>query len=102
MTAADSASEPTWRRDVGPYESAEQARAQVAATTYGIPAAAAAPGFAGEMVLMEALLLAGVQVAGWEDTVRADLVRMIAPETAQVIAGWLLRAHLVGREQDDA
>jgi hypothetical protein len=78
--------EPSPHRDIGPYESAEQARAQLNATVYGIPAGHAAPGFAGELTLMEALSLAGIEVSGWEDTQRQDIVRALSPEAAQVIA----------------
>lgn len=89
--------EPSPRRDVGPYQSQEQARAQVAASTFGIPAALAAPGFAAELVLTEALMMGGVQVSGWEDIQRQEIIQRLDPETAQVIAGWVLRAHLAGR-----
>lgn len=100
MTVPDSASEPTWQRDLGPYESVEQARAQVEAVTYGLPGEWA-PGAKGELVLMEALTMAGVQVSAYEDVERDTLVRMVSPEVAQVIAGWLLRAHLAGRAIND-
>ena len=86
--------EPSPLRDLGPYLSADQARAQLTATTYGIPADHAAPGFHGELVLAEALMMTGVQVTGWEDIQRQEIVRTLSPETVQVIAGWLLRAHL--------
>lgn len=92
--------DPSPVRDIGPYLSADQARAQLTATTYGIPAASAAPGFHGELVLAEALMLAGVQVTGWEDVQRQEIVHTLSPETVQVIAGWLLRAHLSPHRPD--
>jgi hypothetical protein len=61
--------------------------------TYGIPDVQQAPGFAGELVLTEALLLAGVQAAGWEDVARQEIARTLPPEVVQVIAGWVLRAR---------
>lgn len=85
-------------RDIGPYESIEQARAQIAATTHGIPATDSARGFIGELVLMEALLLAGVQISAWEDVVRQEVVAALSPEAAQVIAGWLIRARLAAAD----
>src|SRR5205085_9874413 len=89
--------EPTRGRDVGPYESREQAAAQVQAVTFGVPGTGQAPGFAGELVLMEALMLGGVQVSGWEDVQRQEIVRTLDPEVVQVLAGWIVRAHLAGR-----
>jgi hypothetical protein len=93
--------EPSPIRNVGPFESADEARAQVEANMFAIPQAHTAPGFAGELVLMESLMMAGVQVSAYEDVERATLVRMISPEVAQVIAGWILRAHLAGIDQQD-
>jgi hypothetical protein len=92
--------EPSAVRDVGPYESAAQARTQLAATTYGIPAANASPGFASELVLMEALTMGGVPVSGWEDVQRGEIIRALDPEMVQVIAGWILRAHLAGAARE--
>jgi hypothetical protein len=91
--------EPSPIRNVGPFESADEAHAQASAATYGIPSGDAVPGFAGELILMEALMLGGVQVSAYEDIERATLVRMISPEVAQVIAGWVIRAHLAGIEE---
>lgn len=88
--------EPSAIRDVGPYESIEQARAQLDAVLHGIPGMDA-PGAAGEVVVTEALLLAGVQISGWEDVQRREIMRAVSPEDAQVIAGWVLRARLADR-----
>lgn len=96
MSGRDEPTEPSPFYDPGPYESAEQARAQVAASTHGIPATQVAPAFAGELVLMEALLRAGVRVSPWEGSVRDEIIRTMGPAAAQVIAGWLIRAHLAG------
>ena len=89
--------EPTPVRDVGPYKSREQASAQFQALTFDIPPARQAPGFASELVLMEALLISGVQVSGWEDVQRQEIIRALNDETVQMIAGWIMRAHHAGR-----
>lgn len=93
---ADGVDEPSPFLDPGPYLSKEQAADQVAAVLHGIPGATdgSAPGFAGELVLMEALLRADVEVGGWEDVARQEIVRILPVEVVQVIAGWLIRARL--------
>ena len=86
--------EPSPIMDPGPYLSREQAGTQVAAILYGIPDHLTAPGFAGELILMDALHKAGVQVGGWEDVARQEITSKLDPEVIQVIAGWLIRARL--------
>ena len=89
--------EPDPRRDVGPYPGMAAARAQYAASAHGIPVADTA-GLAAvsAMVLAEALLLASVTVSEFETAERDALGRQLDPHTVQVIAGWILRAHLAG------
>lgn len=87
--------EPSPYRDPGPYQSTKQALQQATAILHDITQLQA-PGAAGELLLMEALTLTGVQVSGWEDVQRLDLVRALPLETVQTIAGWILRAHLAG------
>jgi hypothetical protein len=88
-------SEPTPIRDNGPYRDHAQARAQFAATAYGIPAGDTAQLSAvAALLLAEALLLAGVQTTQYEDQHRDTIARQLDPETAQVIAGWIIRASL--------
>jgi hypothetical protein len=97
-------SEPTPIRDNGPYESADQAREQWGAVTFGIPRA---EGPAGEaalsgVVLSEALMIAGVQPSEYERDALAELAGSVCPAVAQVVAGWVIRARLVGAEGDPA
>ncbi|WP_433304784.1 hypothetical protein ACQP2F_16235 [Actinoplanes sp. CA-030573] len=99
MATADGGEEPAGRRDLGPYQSADQARAQLTAIIQAIPAAERDLSVAGEVVLVEALLLVGVTMSGWEDAVRQRIVHSLPPEAAQVVAGWLLRAHLAGADE---
>ena len=91
--------EPTAIRDNGPYRSADQARAQIDATLHGIPEAHTAPGFAGELILMNALLMTGVQISSWEDVQRQSILAAVPTEAVQVIAGWIVRAFLLGATQ---
>ena len=93
--------EPTPLRDNGPYRDRAQARAQYDATAYGIPTTSTAELAAmSEVTLTEALLLAGVQPSRFEAEVRAALTRQLDPDEIQVIAGWLIRAHLAGADRD--
>lgn len=92
--------EPSPFFDPGPYETKQRAADQVAAIMYGVPAEVTeqttAAGFVGELVLMDALLRAGIQPAGWEDVARQEIARTLPPEVVQVVAGWVVRARLAG------
>jgi hypothetical protein len=46
------------------------------------------------MVLAEALLLTGVEATDYEAAERDAVARQLDPQTVQVIAGWIIRAHL--------
>jgi len=89
--------EPTPVRDNGPYLEDGQARAQFDAVAFGIPTPTTGH-LAGvsSLVLGEALLLTGVQVSPFEQDQRDALARQLDPQTVQVIAGWIVRAHLAG------
>lgn len=89
--------EPTPIRDNGPYESAEQAQAQFLAQSFGIPDPR--DGSLANLVVREACLLTGVEVSGFEERWLIDEASRyrIDSVTAQLIAGWILRAHRAGR-----
>ncbi len=91
-------SEPSPIFDVGPYATRQDALSQAEAILHGLPAEMTdqntAAGFAGELLLMDALLRAGVVPAGWEDVARQMITERLPPEVIQVIAGWIMRAHL--------
>ncbi len=40
--------------------------------------------------------MAGVLTSEYENQQRDAIARLVDPETAQVIAGWIIRAHLAG------
>ena len=85
--------EPSPIRDNGPYLSSAAARAQFDAVAFGVPGDPAA---AAGLVLSEALLMGGVQPTEFEAGVLVDLGRRLDPATVQVLAGWVVRAHLAG------
>jgi hypothetical protein len=102
MSAADQPDrapvEPTPVRDIGPYHGPAQARAQYDATAFGIPTPSTEHLAAvSSMVLAEALLLTGVEATDYEGAERDALARQLDPQTVQVIAGWIIRAHLQSR-----
>jgi hypothetical protein len=87
--------EPTPIRDNGPYRDHGQARAQYAATAYGIPTRTTEMLAAvSSMALAEALLMTGVDVTPFETEQRDAIARQLDPHTVQVIAGWIIRARL--------
>lgn len=84
-------------RDNGPYPDQAAARAQFAALAHGIPTPTTGDLSAVcSLVLGEALLMAGVDVSDFETDQRDSIARQLDPHTVQVIAGWLVRAHLAG------
>lgn len=91
--------EPGWRRDVGPYRTAEQALAQRDATTYGIPGGETIGNLT---VLGEALMLTGVRppAVGYEAHVMNAVALDLPPAMVQVLAGWLFRAWKAGADRD--
>jgi len=84
-------------RDNGPYQDRDQAMAQHAAAAHGMPDPDAYTGH-----VAEAVLLAGVTLTPYE----ADQLHHLAVNghvdqaTLQVIAGWIIRGHLAGRDQE--
>ncbi|WP_433304574.1 hypothetical protein ACQP2F_15465 [Actinoplanes sp. CA-030573] len=92
MTPANGGREMAEHRDAGPYESVEQALAQLMAMMHEISFFDRAQEIVGELVLIEALLLRRVSISEWEQVVLSEITRTLPPEAAQVIAGWLLRA----------
>lgn len=89
--------EPTPRRDPGPYRTSDQARAQFEAITYGIPGDRERLAV---MAICEALAIARVGLTEYERDALAELADLVGPETCQVIAGWVLRAYVGAVERD--
>ncbi|SCL12877.1 hypothetical protein GA0070616_0049 [Micromonospora nigra] len=91
--------EPSPHRDNGPYASHAQARMQFAAIAHGIPTRSS-DDLAGvsAMVLAEALLIGGVETSDYEQRTREAIARKVDPESAQVIAGWIIRARLAATQ----
>jgi hypothetical protein len=90
--------EPTAIRDNGPYVTAAQARAQFEAETFGIPAETVADIRAmAEMSVRNALLMTGVEISECEAGYLASIVRATDVESAQIIAGFIVRAFLAGQ-----
>ncbi|MDG9679028.1 hypothetical protein [Micromonospora sp. DH14] len=86
--------EPTPLRDNGPFATPDQARAQLAATTHGIPPGSVEPHDLAAMPIREALMLTRVELTDFERAQVAALGRVLDPEACQVIAGWVLRSYL--------
>ena len=84
-------------RDNGPYRDADQARAQFAAVTVGIPVEVDADldGLR-LLVLVEALAVAGIEVTDFERDILSQLATMIDSAAAQVLAGIIMRGRLAG------
>ena len=88
--------EPSPIRDNGPYESPDQANAQFAAVTFGIPTSPDRT--LSRMVLKEALMMVGLMpLTDFEADAVATIAEELAPARVQVIVGWLVRSHLNGR-----
>lgn len=87
--------EPVPTRDLGPYETPGAALKQFAATTHMVPGSTADHC---RMVLREALLLANVDLGeqGELEYLDAYLDQSYDPVVVQILAGWILRAHLAG------
>jgi hypothetical protein len=86
-------------RDNGPYDSAEQAIKQFLAQTHGIPGT---PDELSGVVLREALLLAKVDLGAFFELEYMSVFLKAAwgdPVMAQIIAGWIIRAHIAGRDK---
>lgn len=91
----DAGQEPTPMRDNGPYASIGQVRQQVSNVIFGMPPGLDLPA----MLIREALMIAGVDLSEFEEEFAQQAGLMMTAEQAQVIAGWLIRSHLAGREQ---
>jgi hypothetical protein len=91
-------------RDNGPYLTTDQAAAQFDAVSFGVsfavPPGALSADTARALVLFEALLLGDVAPSDFERLVITQLSQTCGSVTAQVIAGWIVRAHLAGRNAD--
>lgn len=85
-------------RDNGPYLTADQAAAQFDSVSFNVPPGALSGAEARGMVFFEALLVTGATPSDFERLVVTQLSRTCNSVTAQVIAGWIVRAHLAGRE----
>lgn len=77
----------------GPYDSAEQVRAELAAAAAGMPVAE--PLGAATMI-GRALLSRGITSTSYEATVLGDLAAGLDREAALVVAGWIERAYQAG------
>lgn len=97
MTTSSSP-EPTPHRDNGPYQSSDQAMEQYEAVTYGVPGGSQTRMI---MAMREALLIAGVKLPEYEISVVTTISARVQPDVAQVIAGWIMRAHLAGLERSN-
>lgn len=85
-------------RDNGPFLDADQARAQFAAVTYGMPGVRSGSSLGSQLVMGEALTVTGLLVSGYESDEMVRLCVDLPAETVQVIAGWVIRAWLSGRD----
>lgn len=85
-------------RDNGPYHTRDQVRTQFDVLTAGIPVPSddVANGLH-EMVIREALMIAGVQLTEFEAASVTWIARQCGPEEAQVLAGMIVRSWLAGR-----
>jgi hypothetical protein len=92
--------EPTHRATTARNANHGQARAQFTAITHGIPIddTAEVSGLS-SLVLAEALLMTGVQTTAYENQQRDAIARIVDPETAQLIAGWIIRAYEIGQTE---
>lgn len=91
--------EPSPIRDNGPYRNADQAMKQFAAQTFGIPGPDRV--HIG-LVIREALLLTGLDLGtAFELDYLGEYLRAnrLDPVFAQIIAGWIIRAHLSGMDK---
>ncbi|MEV0733966.1 hypothetical protein [Polymorphospora sp. NPDC050346] len=87
--------EPSPLRDNGPYDSHVRARTQYAAVSHGIPTPTSGHlASVSALVLVEALMLTGVETSPFEDEERDSIARTLDPVTVQVIAGWIMRARV--------
>ncbi len=90
--------EPDPRRDVGPYPDVAAALKQFAATTYGIPGSTVDHS---RVVIREALMLGRVELGGYTEVEYLDKyldLHGADPIMVQIIAGWIVRAHLAGQQ----
>ena len=83
--------EPSPIRNNGPYESRGAAEEQVKAATFGIPGSNQDKVV---LLLREALMLTGVQISEFEESSINHISQFVHPISAQVIAGWIMRAYL--------
>lgn len=96
--------EPSPLRNVGPYSSADEILRQYNAAIFGIPADQMTMLRLLDMVTGEALLISDVQPSEFE----MDFFRFWAEESgmdpmvAQLMASWIIRAHVAGIEKGRA
>lgn len=81
-------SDAHWKRDIGPYETEEQAWMQFLNWSHGLPGSTA---FKVQMLLQESLMLAGIEPTEFELSYLKESA--IDPVLAQLISGLLLRAR---------
>lgn len=87
--------EPDPRRDIGPYDGPDAALKQYAVTGYGMPP------WANEqlcgLVIREAMSGAGAAASEFElDYLNTFMREHHDPILAQLIQGWIIRAHIAG------
>lgn len=88
--------EPDPRRNIGPYEDADAAMKQFAATSYAIEEIFSNEQLCG-IVIREGLLGSGTDLSPFEqDYLKAYLKEYYDPIFAQLIQGWIIRAHIAG------
>lgn len=94
--------EPTPIRNVGPYQSVEEVRAQIHAQHHGIPHPYTRDAVIqrNAMLIAEGRVLAGIYSTDDNTEYEAGIISFLAAEvdaeTCQVIAGWLIRAWKAG------
>lgn len=97
--------QPTPRRNIGPYITSDQAMEQYRLTTGSLRHVTDQVGCV--TVLKEALHDVGLRSSGWlgrmpdlEENTIIHLSYTIRPDTVQIIAGWIIRAHQIGHERE--
>lgn len=101
--------EPSPNYDPGPYYTPEQARAQADAILHGIPIPETEPAMAGQLLLTDALIRAGITVTpthvmvgtAWEAETKQTIAATLPIEAVQLIASWIVRATLANHPRGD-
>lgn len=91
--------EPDPRRNNGPFQDANEALKQFAATTFGIPQTTPTERLL-DLVLGEALLMTDTEPSDFElDYTKTSHEQHADAIQIQIFAAWIIRAHLAGIEK---